>query len=106
MLWWSWSWGQRLALFVGVLGVAAALTWWGLGGAADGAAFLGGCAFFAIPLLTSILIFVGLRTGFIPSRGGRICRAEEPVTFWFVIGMQAAVLIVCLYAIWVMFLRD
>ena len=52
MIWWDWSWRQRLAVFIALFAIAAGLTWWGLGGVPDAAAFAGGCAFFAIPLLT------------------------------------------------------
>jgi hypothetical protein len=40
------------------------------------------------------MLFVGLKTGFMPSRGGRISKVDEPFSFWFIFALCSAVLVV------------
>jgi hypothetical protein len=104
MFWWSSP--ARLGALTGILVVSASLTIWGLGGIPDVAAFVGGCALFSIPLLMAWFVFLGFRTSFVPSRGARISRQEDPGTFWFAMACYGLILGFSLYAVWIMFIRD
>ena len=85
MIWWDWTWPQRVALLTAYVGIAAlpgALAMitgsWPL----DWRALLGSSAFLFIPLLLGTMLFVGLRTGKMPSRGQPVIRATSPFWFW------------------------
>lgn len=82
-LWWDWKTGQRLALFAAMF-VIAAIPWLFLGWVPNQlGAFVGGTAFLAIPQMIGWLLFVGLRTGRMPSAYGRSeSRTDSPTWFW------------------------
>ena len=64
----------------------------------DWGAFLGGTAFLTIPQLTAWALFVGLRTGRMPSAyGGSESLAESPIWFWALAAGYAAVVLVFLW---------
>lgn len=93
MLWWDWTGRQQLALLAAVLTVAAT-PWLLLGfspyNSYNLGAFAGGTCFLAIPQILAWFLFVGLRTGRIPVRGGHEDRGESPTWFWTVAAMYAA----------------
>jgi hypothetical protein len=100
MIWWDWNARQRFALLAGVVAIAATpsvlLGWvpneWG--------AFVGGTAFVAIPLLIAWVLFVGLRTGRMPTAYGRSeLRAETPAWFWLTGAAYAGILMFFLWII-------
>ena len=62
-------------------------------------AFMGGTAFLAIPQMIAWALFVGLRTGRMPSAYGRSeLRAKSPAWFWITGAGYAAIL---LFFIWI-----
>lgn len=94
MFWWNWNGQQKLTLLTVMLAVAASpwllLGWlpheWG--------AFIGGTAILLIPQMMAWLLFVGLKTGRMPSAyGGSELRAENPVWFWFTGTLYGGVLL-------------
>lgn len=92
MLWWDWSAARRLGLLAAMLAIAA--TPWLLLGWAPGnwGAFAGGTALLTIPQVIAWFLYVGLRTGRMPLRGGREDRRESPTWFWIVAALYAAML--------------
>jgi hypothetical protein len=100
MLWWDWNARQRLSLLAAILAIAA-MPWLLLGWAPnDWGAFVGGTVFLAIPLMIAWALFVGLRTGRMPSAYGRSeLRAETPAWFWFTGALYAGLL---LFFLWIM----
>lgn len=101
MLWWNWNGRQRLSLLAVMLAVAAT-PWLLLGWMHDvWGAFLGGTAALLIPQMMAWFIFVGLRTGRIPSAyGGSELRAEEPIWFWFTSALYSGVLLTFFWLLW------
>lgn len=83
-----------------VLAIAAA-PWLALGWLPNEiGAFLGGTAFLAIPQMIAWYLFVGLRTGRMPSAYGRSeKRAESPTWFWIIGGGYTALLLLFLWII-------
>lgn len=105
MLWWDWNTRQRLALFAAMLALAATpcllLSW-----SNDWRAFVGGTAFFALPQIFAWCLFVGLKTGRMPSAYGRSeLRAETPTWFWLTGALYAAPLLVFLWAVLVVLIN-
>lgn len=99
MLWWDWTGRQRLALLAAMLAIAAA-PWLWLGWLPDQwAAFAGGTAFLTIPQLVGWFLFVGLRTGRMPVRGGVEARRDSQTWFWMVAAIYGALLLLFLWAI-------
>lgn len=98
MLWWDWSSRQRLGLLAAMLAIAAT-PWILLGWVPhDWGAFIGGTAFLAIPQLMAWALFVGLRTGRMPSAYGRSeLRAETPTWFWLTGALYGGLLLVFLW---------
>ncbi len=100
MIWWDWKTSQRLTLMTAMLAVAAIpLTlvgvftndWWAL---------LGGTGFLFIPQIMGWMLFVGLKTGRMPSAYGRSeLRAETPTWFWLTGGLYAGLLLLFLWII-------
>jgi hypothetical protein len=72
MFWWDWSWKQKggtLACFF-VIAIVPVLIF---GGALGGwRAVFGGSAFLLIPQIVGWLLFVGLKTGIMPARVGKL----------------------------------
>lgn len=96
MLWWDWTWRQRLALSVAILIVAA--TPWLIFGFWPHSSYnlgvlAGGTAFLAIPQIFAWFLFVGLRTGRIPIRFGSECRTESPAWFWTASAIYVVILV-------------
>ena len=83
MIWWDWKTRQRLTLMAAML-VIAAVPWIGIGLVTrDWRGLLGGTAFLFILQIVAWLLFVGMRTGRMPSAYGRSeLRAEAPTWFW------------------------
>lgn len=79
VIWWNWKIGQRLALIGFMLSIAA-IPWLLIGKlTSDWRGMIGGTALFFIPLMMAWLLFVGLRTGRMPSAYGRSeLRSEAP----------------------------
>lgn len=100
MFWWDWSTRQRLALLAGMLAIAAT-PWLLLGWVPnEWRAFIGGTAFLAIPQIMAWLLFVGLRTGRMPSAYGRSeRRAESPIWFWMTGSLYAGLVLLFVWAI-------
>ena len=65
----------------------------------DWRAFVGGTAFLAIAQIVAWMLFVGLRAGRIPVRGGAADRSDSPTWFWIVAAMYAALLLAFFWAI-------
>ena len=64
-------------------------------------AFVGGTALLLIPEMMAWFIFVGLKTGRIPSAyGGSEVRAVEPTWFWFTCVLYSAVLATFFWLLW------
>lgn len=83
MLWWEWSAGRRLSFISVMLGIAAA-PWIAIGiTTKDWRGLIGGTAFLFIPQIVAWMLFVGLKTGRMPSAYGRSeTRTESPRWFW------------------------
>lgn len=63
-------------------------------------AFVGGTAFLTIPQVVAWILFVGLKTGRMPSAYGRSeLRAETPTWFWSTAAMYAVLLLLILWVI-------
>ncbi len=101
MLWWDWNGRQKLVLLAGIF-LLAATPWLMLGWLPNECgAFVGGTAALAIPQMMAWFIFVGLRTGRIPSAyGGSELRAEEPTWFWFTSALYLGVLLTFFWLFW------
>lgn len=85
MVWWDWTWRQRIALLTAYVGIAAlpgALVMTTGSWPFDWRALLGSCAFLFIPLLLGTMLFVGLRTAKMPSRGQSVISAASTFGFW------------------------
>jgi hypothetical protein len=100
VIWWEWKTSQRLAVIAGVL-IVAAIPWLVIGGLTnDWRGLLGGTAILSIPLIVAWLLFVGLRTGRMPSAYGRSeLRAETPTWFWLTGSLYAGLLLLFLWII-------
>ena len=99
MLWWDWNAKQRLSVLAAILTVAA-LPWLAIGWLTnDWRAFLGGTAFLAIPQMVAWFLFVGLRTGRIPTRFGSEIRSDSPAWFWIIAAMDVAIVLFFLWII-------
>jgi hypothetical protein len=100
MIWWGWSASQRVALMAAMLIVAAiSLTLVGRF-TSDWRALLGGIAFLFVPQIVGWLLFVGLRTGRMPSAYGRSeLRAESPTWFWITGAGYAGLLLLFIWII-------
>lgn len=99
MLWWDWNARQRLALVAAMLAVAAT-PWLMLGWLPnEWGAFVGGTAFLTIPQVVAWFLFVGLRTGRMPIRGGAEVRRESPMWFWSTAVMYAVLVLLFLWVI-------
>jgi hypothetical protein len=59
----------------------------------------GGTAFLAIPQIVAWFLFVGLRTGRMPVRGGSEDRTASPTWFWITAAMYAALVALFLWFI-------
>lgn len=99
-MWWDWNTKQRLALMAAILVVAAipciVIGWF----TTDWRALLGGSAFLFIPLLVGWLLFVGLKTGRMPSAYGRSeLRAQSPTWFWATGSLYVGLLLLFLWII-------
>ena len=62
-------------------------------------AFVGCTAFLAIPQIVAWFLFVGLKTGRIPVRGGVEERRESPVWFWSIAAGYAVLLLIFLLVV-------
>jgi hypothetical protein len=103
MLWWDWNTWKRLALLTAMLTLAATPCLL-LGWLNEWRAFVGGTAFLAIPQIVAWNLFVGLKTGRMPSAYGRSeLRAESPTWFWLTGSLYAALVLLFLWAILGMF---
>jgi hypothetical protein len=93
MFWWDWSWKQKggtLACFF-VIAIVPVLIF---GGALGGwRAVFGGSAFLLIPQIVGWLLFVGLKTGIMPARVGKIDRNSSPFWFWMIAVTYAGLLV-------------
>ena len=100
MIWWDWKANQRVALMAAML-IVAAIPLILLGGFTnDWRALLGGIAFLFIPQIVGWLLFVGLRTGRMPSAYGRSeLRADSPRWFWITGAGYAGLLLLFVWAI-------
>ena len=96
VLWWDWKTSQRLAVLAVMLVLAATPWLWISISMGDWRGFLGGTAFLLIPQLIGWLLFVGLKTGRMPTRGAPELRAESPTWFWTIAAMYAGLLVVFL----------
>jgi hypothetical protein len=94
VIWWNWKIGQRLALIGFMLSIAA-IPWLLIGKlTSDWRGMIGGTALFFIPLMVAWLLFVGLRTGRMPSAYGRSeLRSEAPRWFWMTGAAYASLLL-------------
>lgn len=96
---------QKFWLLAAMFGVAAVpgifLGWF----PHEWRAFLGATAFLAVPQLVGWQLVVGLKTGVMPARGGKIVRATSPVMFW-ILGALYAGLFAFFCGIIAMFLID
>jgi hypothetical protein len=101
MLWWDWNAKQKLALLAAIL-IIAATPWLLLGWLPEQlGAFVGGTALLCIPQMMAWFVFVGLRTGRIPSAYGRSeLRATEPAWFWFTCALYGGVLLTFFWLCW------
>jgi hypothetical protein len=98
VIWWDWKTSQRLALVGAMLGVAA-LPFILIGVfAKDWRGFAGGPFFLFIPQLLGWMLYVGLRTGRLPTGHGRSeSRSETPIWFWVTAGAYAALMLLILW---------
>jgi hypothetical protein len=98
MLWWDWDTRQRLCLLAAMLAIAAT-PWLLLGWVPnEWGAFVGGTAFLAIPQMIVWALFVGLRTGRMPSAYGRSeLRAKTPTWFWLTGALYGGLLLLFLW---------
>ena len=62
-------------------------------------AFVGGTAFLIIPQIVAWFLFVGLRTGRIPSRYGSEYRSDSPTWFWITAAIYAGIVLLFLWII-------
>lgn len=94
MIWWNWKTNQRL-LVIAVMVVAATVMTASVGGAAIGwRALVGMASFLFIPQIIAWLLFVGLKTGCMPSAYGRSeLRSESPAWFWSTGSLYAGLLL-------------
>jgi hypothetical protein len=101
MLWWDWNAKQKLALLAVIL-IIAATPWFLLGWLPEQlGAFAGGTALLSIPQMMAWFIFVGLKTGRIPSAyGASELRAKEPTWFWFTSALYGGVLLTFFWLCW------
>ena len=83
MVWWDWGTGRRISLMGAMLCLAAA-PWIVIGVAtSDWRGFGGGTGFLFIPQFVAWVLFVGLKTGRMPSAyGGSELRDASPAWFW------------------------
>jgi len=100
MLWWDWTIRQRLSLLAAMIAVAASpglllgLLPNDVGG------FVSGTAILVIPQIIAWNLFVGLRTGRMPSGHGTFeVRAEAPVWFWLTAAPYAGCLLLFLWLV-------
>ena len=82
MIWWDWGLRRKTALLGGMIFFPLAGVVWVFGLHTDLGTILGGVSFLFIPELMAWMLFVGLRTGFMPQRGAKVIRATQPVEFW------------------------
>ena len=98
MLWWHWKTKKRLSLLAALLLLAAipsVLICWTT---TDWRALVPGTALFGIPLMVGWLLFVGLKTGRMPSAYGRSeLRSGSPTWFWVTASLYAGVLLLFLW---------
>lgn len=98
MLWWDWDARQRIGLFAAMLGIAATpciLLGWAT--PAHWRAFVGGTAFLLGPQILAWVLFVGLRTGRMPTAyGGSELRNERPIWYWLMGAVYGAVVLLFL----------
>jgi hypothetical protein len=98
MLWWDWTMSQRLRL-LGAMVAIAAIPWLLLGCLPhQWGAFVGGTAFLLIPQMLGWNLFVGLRTGRMPTRLGSEDRRSSPTWFWINAAIYAGLL---LFVLWI-----
>lgn len=98
MLWWDWNTRQRLGLLAAIIAIAATVSLVLFRPANNWGVYIVGTAFFGIPKIMGWLLFVGLRTGRMPSAYGRSeLRAENPTWFWLTGGMYAGILLLYLW---------
>lgn len=94
MIWWDWSGYQRMAMLAAMVALAS-LPWLMLGWLPQNwRAFIGGTSFLTIPQIVGWLLFVGLKTGVMPERGGKVERQASPIGFWLVAAAYGLVLVV------------
>ena len=100
MIWWDWNVGKRLALVATILLVAVVPLILVGGFGNNWGALAGGAAFLLIPQLVAWMLFVGLRTGRMPSAYGRSeLRTESPRWFWLTGATYAGLLVLFLWII-------
>ena len=105
MLWWDWTGAQRLRLMAVMLGMAA-IPWVLLGWFThQWRALPGGTALLLMPQVIAWLLFVGLKTGRMPIRGGSESRAGTPAWFWITAAIYGALLLLFI-AVILAFLTD
>ena len=98
MLWWDWNTSKRLRLLAMLLGVAAIPSFLMCRTINDWRPALPAIAFFAIPLMVGWLLFVGLKTGRMPSAYGRSeLRAASPRWFWITGSLYGGLLLLFLW---------
>jgi hypothetical protein len=100
MIWWDWKTSQRLALMTAMLAIAT-IPWMLIGVFTnDWRGMLGGTPFFFIPQIVGWLLFIGLRTGRMPSAYGRSeLRTAAPTWFWLTGCLYAVLLSLSLWII-------
>lgn len=100
MIWWNWKISQRLAL-MGLMLIVAAIPWLLIGKSTDDwRGMIGGTCFLLIPQMVAWLLFVGLKTGRMPSAYGRSeLRSETPRWFWATGAAYASLLLLFLWVI-------
>ncbi|WP_428027848.1 hypothetical protein [Altererythrobacter sp.] len=98
MFWWDWNAKRKLGLLAAIV-IIAATPWLLLGWLPDQlGAFVGGTALLSIPQIFAWLLFVGLKTGRMPTAyGGSELRAEEPAWFWSTAALYGGVLLTFLW---------
>jgi hypothetical protein len=98
MIWWDWKTNGRLALLAAIGCVATIPSLWISAATNNWRVIIPGTAFFFLPMILAWLLFVGLKTGRMPSGYGRSeLRASSPAGFWLTAGLYACPVLLFLY---------
>jgi hypothetical protein len=100
MLWWDWKTKKRLGLLASMLGLAA-IPWLLICSTTnDWRPLLPGAGFLSMPMLLGWALFVGLKTGRMPSAYGKSeLRTEAPKWFWLTGSLYAGLVLLFLWII-------